>query len=140
MRAGGPTETPERQVDKIRRHRAIWRVINPPARALAGTAPWWVIVETTGRTSGQPRRTPLAAGPIDDEGMWLIAVHGRHADWVRNIEAEPRVRLRSRRVWYDGTATLHPFDQTRVARFNGYARGGPRTFGVDPLLVHISYR
>ena len=60
-------------------------------RPLAGVAPWWVLVETTGRRTGRTRRTPLAAGPRDAQGMLVIAVHGRHSGWVANAEARPQV-------------------------------------------------
>ena len=57
----------------------FWRAVNPLARPLAGIAPWWVLLETTGRRSGKRRHTPLARGPMDGGAMWLIAVHGRHS-------------------------------------------------------------
>src|SRR4051795_12871613 len=77
----------------------FWRVFNPGARALAGWAPWWVVLETVGRRSGRPRRVPLARGPQDGSTVWLISVHGRHASFARNIEANPRVRLKLARRW-----------------------------------------
>ena len=100
----------------------FWRVFNPPSRALAGVAPWWVVLETTGRRSGRPRRVPLARGPVDGRTTWLIATHGRHASFAHNIAADPRVRLRLRGRWHEGTATLVPLDPAVVRRFNGYAR------------------
>ena len=57
---------------------ALWRVMNPMARRLAGIAPWWVVLETTGRRSGRPRQVPLARGPVSGNTTWLIAVHGEH--------------------------------------------------------------
>jgi deazaflavin-dependent oxidoreductase (nitroreductase family) len=123
----------------MRRHAAFWRVVNPPTRPLAGIAPWWVLLETTGQRTGLTRRTPLAAGPKNERGMWLIAVHGRHSAWVRNLEAQPQVRLRHRGRWYDGTAATHDVDQAQLDQFNRYAKAGPRTLGVDPLLVRVDY-
>ena len=40
------------------------RVLNPPMKALAvrGLAPGVALLETTGRKSGQPRRTPVTNG------------------------------------------------------------------------------
>lgn len=70
-------------------------------------------------------------------GMWLIAVHGRHAVWVRNIEASPHIKVKHRGRWREGVASIHPVDPARLARFNTYARGGPRTFGIDPLRVCV---
>ena len=119
---------------------AWWRIVNPPTRLLAGIAPWWVLMETTGNQTGRTRRTPLAAGPRDGDAMWLIAVHGRHAGWVRNIEASAGVRLRHRGRWRDGVAMIQPIDAVPIDRFNAYARSGPRLIGVDPLLVRVTYQ
>jgi deazaflavin-dependent oxidoreductase (nitroreductase family) len=117
---------------------AWWRIANPPTRLLAGLAPWWVLLETTGNKTGRRRRTPLAVGPMEADRVWLIAVHGRRSGWVRNLEASPAVRLKHRRRWRDGTASTHPMDAVPLERFNAYARSGPRLLGMDPLLVRIS--
>jgi len=76
------------------RHRILWRLVNPPTRPLAGVAPWWVPLETRGRRTGLSRTTPLARGPVDGDVVWLASVHGRNADWVRNLEATPEVRIK----------------------------------------------
>ncbi|HEX5762732.1 MAG TPA: nitroreductase/quinone reductase family protein [Solirubrobacterales bacterium] len=125
--------------DEIRRKIAlfIWRLFNPLARALAGIAPWWVVLETTGRRSGESRRVPLARGPVDGRVAWLIAVHGEHSAFARNIAAEPRVRLKLRGRWREGFARLEPLDDAMVARFNPYARSGPRMIGIEPKLVRV---
>ena len=120
------------------RAKALWRVINPPTRLLAGVAPWWVLLETTGRRTGRARRIPLAAGPNDRHGTWLIAAHGHHADYVANIAANPRVRLRHAGRWYTGTATVHDMEPGIVARFNPYARGALR-LGIDPRLIRVDW-
>lgn len=115
----------------------LWRVINPPVRLLAGIAPWWVSLETTGRRSGRAIRTPLAKGPVDGHITWLIAVHGARTTWVRNIEADPSVRLKLSGRWRDGRASAMPYDPSVVTRFNRYARMGPKTMGIDPCLVRV---
>src|SRR4051794_20559532 len=117
----------------------FWRVVNPITRPLAGLAPWWVLVETTGRVSGKARRTPIAAGLRDEAGVWLIAAHGRHAGWVKNLEARPAVRLRHRGRWRSGSASLHPLDEARVSTFNLYARQAAGGGGIDPLLLRIGW-
>jgi len=115
----------------------FWRAVNPLARVLAGIAPWWVLVETTGRRSGRRRRTPLARGPILEGAMWLIAVHGRHSAWVKNVEEHAAVRVRFSGRWHEGTASIHPYDAAFASRFNRYARSGPRMVGIDPSLVRV---
>ena len=122
------------------RHRVFWQIVNPPTRLLAGYAPWWVLLETHGRRTGKRRRTPLARGPVEGDLMWLSSVHGRHAQWVRNLEAAPQVRVKLSGRWYDACATVHPYDQATARRFNLYARSGPRTLGIDPALVRLELR
>ena len=125
--------------DRVRRRIAlfVWRIFNPLARRLAGIAPWWVVLETTGWRSGEPRQVPLATGPIDGNVAWVIAVHGDHSAFARNIAANPRVRFRLRGRWHDGTASVVPLDDATVARFNAYARSGPRGIGIEPKLVRV---
>jgi deazaflavin-dependent oxidoreductase (nitroreductase family) len=117
----------------------LWRIINPLNRLLAGIAPWWVLIETVGRRTGNQRRTPLARGPVDGNTTWLISVHGRHASWVKNLEDSPTVRLRVKRRWRWGTASVVRYDPEIVRRFNRYARSGPLTIGIEPVLVRIDF-
>src|SRR5256885_16280615 len=93
----------------------FWRLVNPPTRWAAGVAPWWVVLETTGRRSGKPRRVPLARGPVDGSTAWLISVHGSHAAFARNLASNPQVRLKLKLKWHPGTAQLVPLDEA-VAR------------------------
>lgn len=75
-------------------------------------APGSAILETTGRKSGQPRRTPVTNG-LDGDVFWIVAEHGRKAAYVRNLEANPRVRVRTGLGWRSGTATVLPYDDPR---------------------------
>src|ERR687886_502185 len=89
------------------------RLLNPVmVRALdAGLVPrGWALLETTGRRSGEPRRVPVGDG-LRGETFWIVAEHGRHADYVRNIEAEPRVRVKVRGRWRTGTAHVLPDEE-----------------------------
>lgn len=121
-----------------RRAIAIWRMLNPLTRPLAGIAPWWVLLETTGRRSGRPRQTPLAAGPRDSGGMWLIATHGEHADYVANLLSHPAVRVRHQAQWRAGTAAVRDLDEDIIGRFNAYARAALR-IAIDPKLIWIEF-
>lgn len=116
----------------------FWRVFNPLNRPLAGIAPWWVLLETTGRRTGKPRRVPLAKGPVEEEAVWLISVHGSHASFARNIEENPKVRLRVGGRWREGRAEVLPMDAEMLRQFNLYARSGPRTIGIEPKLVRVA--
>ncbi len=84
------------------------RVVNPFVRRLIerGLFPrMTALLETTGRRSGQPRRTPVGNGLRGDE-FWIVTEHGWHADYVKNIAANPRVRVKVGREWYSGTAEI----------------------------------
>ena len=127
----------ERQRRRRSRHRVFWRIVNPLNRPLAGYAPWWVLLETRGRRSGRPRTFPLARGPMEGDAVWLCSVHGRHANWVRNLEASPQVRIKLSGRWHAARASVHDYEEAIVRRFNRYARSGPRTLGIDPVLVRV---
>ena len=62
----------------------------------------FALLETTGRRSGLPRHTPVGNG-LDGETFWLVAAHGTQADYVRNLRAHPRVRVRAEGGWRTGT-------------------------------------
>jgi deazaflavin-dependent oxidoreductase (nitroreductase family) len=48
---------------------------------------------TTGRVSGQPREIEIWFA--ERAGLfYLIAEHREHAKWVRNIQAQPQVKVR----------------------------------------------
>src|SRR5215212_1427634 len=109
--------------------RFFWAIFNPVARRLAGIAPWWVVLETTGQKTGKKRQAPLARGPVDGNTTWVIAVHGRHSGFVKNIETNPNVRFRLKGRWHTGTASIHPMDPEITKRFSFYGRMGPVTLG-----------
>ena len=74
----------------------------------------FALLETTGRRSGRPRCTPVGNGLLGDT-FWLVAAHGTQADYVRNLQADPRVRVKVGRRWRSGTAVPLPRDDP-VAR------------------------
>jgi deazaflavin-dependent oxidoreductase (nitroreductase family) len=80
----------------------------------AGLAPRaFALLETTGRRTGQARQTPVGNG-LDGDTFWLIAAHGTQADYVRNLQAEPRVRVKADGAWRAGTAVVLPGDDARA--------------------------
>ena len=86
--------------------RAIERGVCPPG---------WAVLETTGRRSGLPRRTPVGDGRRGDT-FWIVAEHGRRAGYVRNIEANPCVRVLTGGRWRTGTARTMPDDDPLALR------------------------
>jgi deazaflavin-dependent oxidoreductase (nitroreductase family) len=126
-------------------------LLNPPVRlalAIGVLPPTYSLLETVGRKTGKPRRTPVGNG-LDGDTFWIVAEHGRAAGYVRNIEHNPKVKLkirRGRRVeWRSGTARALPDDDTRE-RQRTISRGHPgralnafvvRVVGTDLLTVRI---
>ncbi|HEX2468621.1 MAG TPA: nitroreductase/quinone reductase family protein [Solirubrobacterales bacterium] len=72
------------------------------------------LLETIGRKSGQARITPVTNGLSGDE-FWIVTEHGAHADYVHNIEANPRVRVKVGRRWRAGSAHFVPDDTPEAA-------------------------
>jgi deazaflavin-dependent oxidoreductase (nitroreductase family) len=57
-----------------------------------GTTPY-LYLTTTGRNTGLPREIEIWF--VEHEGeVYILAEHFRRAQWVRNIERDPRVRVR----------------------------------------------
>lgn len=84
-------------------------VLNPLVKAafqLGIPPPGDALLETIGRRSGEPRPTPVCDG-LEGDTFWIVAQHGHQADYVRNIEANPRVRVKvsgqSGAAWRAGT-------------------------------------
>jgi deazaflavin-dependent oxidoreductase (nitroreductase family) len=106
-------------------------------RGLAPRA--FALLETRGRRTGLPRHTPVGNG-LDGDVFWLVAAHGRQADYVRNLEAEPRVRVRVGRRWREGTAVVLPDDdpaaRSRTLPYRWDAAIG-RAMASEPLTVRI---
>ena len=93
--------------------------LNPPIKilfAIGIVPPGYALLETVGRKTGKPRRTPVGDGRVGNQ-FWIVAEHGVKAGYVRNIQTNPRVRLKLRegvRVrWHNGTAHLLPEDDPR---------------------------
>jgi deazaflavin-dependent oxidoreductase (nitroreductase family) len=136
------------RVDKFRIVRFTQRrLMNPMVRAVFARGwriPGYALLETTGRTSGLARRTPVGDG-LDEDTFWIVAEHGRRADYVRNIEVNPRVRVLVRGRWRAGTAVPLPGDDPRERqRLLGRHRVGRRlndvavrSLGTDLLTVRV---
>lgn len=133
----GPTNT-----TKFKLVRLVQRyLVNPPVRALAehGHGPKSIaLLETTGRRSGEVRRTPVGNGQIGDT-FWIVAEHGHQAGYVRNIEADPQVRVKIGRRWHRGTAHIMEDDDplARQTSMDPTNARMVRTMGTALLTVRI---
>jgi deazaflavin-dependent oxidoreductase (nitroreductase family) len=120
-----------------RKRRADWfhrYLANPITVRL----PTQVVLETTGRKTGLPRRTPVG-GRLIDQQFWMVAGDGDTADYVRNIKVHNAVRLRTKSRWHHGTAVLLPDDDaasrlTQLPRFNSAM---VRALGTKPLSIRV---
>ena len=110
------------------------RVANPLMRRM----PIQTLLETTGRKSGQPRRTPLGGSRVGDE-FWFVSEFGEKSQYVRNIKANPNVRVRLRGRWHNGTAHLVPGDDPheRLRSLPQLTSFGVRTFGTNLLTIRV---
>lgn len=111
-------------------------ILNPFTKLFAGYLPGLVLLETRGRRSGRQRRTPVGAH-LDGDTLWIVAEHGRRANYVRNIEADPQVRIRLHGRWRTGTGAVLDDDDPRKR-----LRVTPndvmiRLVGTDLLTVRI---
>ena len=144
MTSGQPTPNDPHDDDAKRRRRIVTLqryVLNPVLKlgTWMGVAPGLVLVETTGRRSGKRRRNVVGMH-VDGLTGWVVAEQGRHAGYVRNLEAHPDVRVRLRGRWRPASAATLPDDDpaARLATF-----GRPRhqsavtRFGTDLLTVRF---
>ena len=113
--------------------------VNPFISRVAGYIPWYALLETRGRATGRPRRTPVGDG-LRGEVFWIVADHGLSSNYVKNIRRDPRVRVRTHGRWRAGTATLLPDDDPLVRqRSLGLGANGlfVRLAGTTLLTVRI---
>ncbi|WP_040778047.1 nitroreductase/quinone reductase family protein [Nocardia pneumoniae] len=97
-----------------------------------------ILLETIGRRSGQPRTTPVGGKRIGDQ-FWMVSNHGDRSDYVRNLMANPAVRVRIDGRWHNGTA--HPLpDDDPIARLATLPRMNSavvRALGTNLLTIRI---
>jgi deazaflavin-dependent oxidoreductase (nitroreductase family) len=109
-------------------------------RLREGRAPRaFALLETIGRKSGMPRQTPVGNGLVGDT-FWLIAFHGRQADYVRNLLAQPQVRVKVGDRWRVGRAVVLPDDDARARSYtlpHQWDKAIGRLIGSAPLTVRI---
>jgi deazaflavin-dependent oxidoreductase (nitroreductase family) len=116
-------------------------LVNPLVRAAVRLrlTRGWAILETTGRKTGLPRRTPVGNGLVDGT-FWIVAEHGRQAGYVRNIRANPRVGVLVGGRWRTGTAHLMPEDDPRERqRLLGHRLNASfvRLMGTELMTVRV---
>jgi len=118
-------------ITRFQRH-----VANPIARRRDGQP----LLETIGRKSGEPRTTPVS-GQLIDGDFWFVSEFGEHSQYIKNIKANPQVRVRNKGQWHSGTAFPVPEDdvQARLRQLPIYVSTAVRTAGTDLLSVRVEF-
>lgn len=113
---------------------AFQRRLNP----ILGRLPGQQLLETVGRVSGQPRVTPIGGRRVGNE-FWLVSEFGDRSQYVRNIRADNKVRVRLGGRWHTGTAVLLPGDdpRARLRQLPRYNSTAVRAFGTDLLTIRV---
>lgn len=136
---GSPCTAPPESVDKLTVSKALGRyVVNPLVKVVAGYAPWWALLETTGRNSGRPWRNPVGNG-LDGDTFWIVAEHGHDAGYVKNIKADPNVRIRVGGRWRSGVAHILEDDDPRARQrqLRQVNAAFVRLMGTELLTVRV---
>ncbi len=101
------------------------------------------LLETRGRRSGQPRVVPVTNG-LDGDRFWLVTEHGGRSAYVRNLLADPHVRVLAGGRWRDGVAHVVDDDAEaileHIAAINPRARANTeivRRSGTEHLAIRI---
>ena len=104
------------------------------------------LLETTGRRTGRGRVTPVC-DCLEGDTFWVVAQRGRDADYVRNIEADPRVRVKGSLLRGRRSGTAHILDEDdaeerlrilgRGNRWRRLCLQASTSIGTSPLTVRI---
>lgn len=74
----------------------------------------YLYLTTIGRITGQPREIEIWF--VESNGkLYILAEHFREAQWVKNIERNPRVRVRAGDRAFEGTARVLDPERDREA-------------------------
>ena len=112
-----------------------------------GLGPWmsaWpdvggriMVINHTGRKSGQPRQSPVNYAIVDGE-VYCTAGFGKGSDWYRNIVANPNVEIWMPEGWWKGIAEDVTDSRKRVPLMRQVLIGSgivAPAFGVDPKTM-----
>jgi deazaflavin-dependent oxidoreductase (nitroreductase family) len=135
----------QRIIDRLQK--SIINPLDKIAFALRTPPPGDALLETTGRRTGQPRATPVC-DCLEGNTFWIVAQRGRDANYVQNIEANPRVRVKgslSDSAWRAGTAHIldadDPEERVRILgqgnRWRRLCLEASAAIATSPLTIRI---
>ena len=121
-----------------RRYRYITRFQKYIYNRVLGQFPMQPVLETTGRKSGLPRRVPVSGRRVGDD-VWIVSEFGERSDYVRNIKANPQVRIRLQGRWHTGMAQLlHDDDASqRLQQLGRLPAIAIRAIGANLMTVCV---
>jgi len=94
---------------------------------------------STGRGRAVARRVPVGNG-LRGEHFWIVTEHGYAADYVKNIQRQPRMRVKVGGAWYHATAHILP-DDDPIARLERLGRpvndGLLLLIGTQQLTIRV---
>ena len=99
-------------------HRAL-----EPWIGRTGLVRGYVLIETIGRRTGKRRRTVVGMH-LERSTGWIVAEHGSHAGYVRNLTTNPTVRVCVRGTWRTAHSEVLPEDDPEE-RLAGFGRSIP---------------
>ena len=86
------------------------RFLEPVAESGCFSPEFWptglILLETTGRRSGRPHRTPVLAMIMDDHVI-VRTFRGERSDWFKNLRAKPEVSYWAGNAWKRAQATVN---------------------------------
>jgi hypothetical protein len=109
---------------------------NPMLRAMSGIVPGYAVIEVVGRKTGQRHRVNVGGRRIGDT-FWFLA--RADAQYIRNLEVLPEIRIRLRGRWQRGIAKIRPEmdSRTQLLRLNPINGFFLWLVGVDLLIVQV---
>lgn len=121
-----------------RKHRIVTTFQRRIGNPVLSRLPFQTLLETTGRVSGLPRRTPVGGRRVGD-AFWFVSEFGDRSQYVRNLRADPRVRVRLNGTWHTGTAHPLPEDdpRARLKSLPRYNSAAVRALGNNLLTVRV---
>ena len=104
---------------KSRMFHRIGHATNTQTWRLMPTPPGIALVTTTGRRTGKRRQRAMRA-VRDGARVYAVAILGEKTDWVRNVRANPRVRIKLGGTTYDAIARVLEDAGERAAAQDAY--------------------
>ncbi len=103
----------------------------------------YAYVTTRGRNTGRPHRIEIWFVVLDS-AVWVNSGGRDRSDWVRNLDADPKLELEIGNASWPAEATVHqelgehPARERLAARYQGWETGQQLSaWATDGLLIEI---